>query len=122
MPTGGHVYMLASRRHGTLYVGVTSDLTRRMYEHREGVFPGFTREHGIKRLVHVEHFTRIEDAILREKRLKKWLRDWKVELLERENPFWDDLAVTMLGFEPLPFEKLPLRHPGENRDPRTRGW
>ncbi|HZF42580.1 MAG TPA: GIY-YIG nuclease family protein [Sphingomonadaceae bacterium] len=118
----GHVYILASRRHGTLYIGVTSDLPKRIYQHREGLAPGFTRKHGIKRLVHVETFERIEDAIVREKRLKEWNRDWKIELLERDNPLWDDLAVTMLGFDPLSTAKPPLRHPGESRDPRTRNW
>ena len=117
-----HVYILASRKHGTLYIGVTSDLLRRMYEHREGLAGGFTRKHGIKRLVYIETFTRIEDAIAREKQLKNWHRDWKISLLERENPDWNDLAVTTLGFDPLPTTTLPFRHPGESRDPRTRGW
>jgi len=118
----GYVYILASRTHGTLYIGVTSDLSKRIYEHREALVAGFTRKHGIKRLVHVETYTRIEDAIVREKRLKEWNRDWKIELLERENPSWDDLAVTMLGFESLSTAKPALRHPGESRDPRTRSW
>ncbi len=121
-PMGGHVYVLASRKHGTLYIGVSSDLSRRIYEHREGLADGFTYKHGVKRLVHVETFTRIEDAIVREKRLKDWQRDWKIALIERENPLWDDLAVTMLGFDPIPTDPLPFRHPGESRDPRTRNW
>jgi putative endonuclease len=118
----GFVYILASRKHGTLYVGVTSDIERRVHEHRTGSVPGFTRRYGVKRLVHVENFDSIEDAIVREKRLKEWKRDWKIALLERENPLWDDLAVTMLGFDPLPDEVQLHRHPGESRDPRTRNW
>ena len=95
---------------------------RRIYEHREGVANGFTRKHGIKRLMHIEQFTRIEDAIAREKQLKNWHRDWKISLLERYNPDWNDLAVTTIGFDPLPAIPIPLRHPGESRDPRTRSW
>ena len=99
---GGHVYILASRRHGTLYTGVTSDLARRIFEHREGLIPGFTREYGVKRLVFVETHNDISEAIIREKRIKDWKRDWKINLIERDNPLWDDLAVSLLGFEPLP--------------------
>jgi putative endonuclease len=95
------VYILASRRHGTLYVGVTSDLPKRTYEHREGLIPGFTREYGVKRLVFFEVHEDMEVAILREKRLKKWRRAWKIELIETTNPEWEDLAVTMLGFSAL---------------------
>ena len=95
------VYILASARNGTLYVGVTSDLMRRVHEHREGVIPGFTREHGVKRLVWFEQHATMEQAILREKRIKKWNRTWKLKLIERENPAWRDLAEH-LGFPPLP--------------------
>ena len=98
---GGYVYMLASRRHGTLYVGVTNDLERRVSEHRLGEAESFTRRYGVKRLVHYEAFGDIEQAIRREKRLKAWLRDWKVRLIEEGNPFWEDLAVSLLGFPPL---------------------
>jgi putative endonuclease len=98
---GGHVYILASRRYGTLYTGVTSDLTRRIFEHREGLIPGFTREYGVKRLVFAETHDDISEAIIREKRIKDWRRDWKINLIERDNPLWDDLAVPLLGFEPL---------------------
>jgi putative endonuclease len=118
----GFVYILASRKHGTLYIGVTSDLERRIHEHRTASVPGFSKRYGVKRLVHLETFDSIEDAIVREKRLKEWKRDWKIALLERENPLWDDLAVAMLGFDPLPKEGRPHRHPGESRDPRTRNW
>jgi len=106
----GHLYILASRRHGTLYIGVTTDLPKRIYEHREGLVPGFTRRYGVKRLVYVETYDDISDAIVRERRMKEWKRDWKVRLIETDNPFWDDLAVTLLGF-------APLSHPGEGRDP-----
>jgi len=109
----GHLYILASRRHGTLYVGVTTDLPKRMYEHREGLVPGFTRKYGVKRLVYVETYDDISDAILREKRMKEWKRDWKIRRIEEENPDWRDLAVSLLGFDPLP----PSSHPGEGRDP-----
>jgi putative endonuclease len=91
------VYILASRRNGTLYVGVTSDLTRRMHEHREGLVPGFTREHGVKTLMWMEPHDRAEDAIIREKRLKKWNRAWKIRLVEEANPDWRDLFETMNG-------------------------
>ncbi len=92
----GYVYILASRRNGTLYIGVTSDLARRIFEHREGLLPGFTREHGVKTLVHYEPFDRIDDAIHREKQMKKWNRAWKLELIERHNPQWLDLYETLL--------------------------
>jgi putative endonuclease len=117
---GGFVYILASRRHGTLYIGVTSDLPKRLYEHRVGAVPGFTRKYNVKLLVYIEPHDSIESAILREKQLKEWRRDWKIELIERDNPTWSDLAVTLLGFDPLPKNTIPFRHPGESRDPRTR--
>ena len=101
MVKGGAVYILASSRHGALYIGVTSDLERRLFEHRNDVREGFTKQYGVHRLVYVETFDTIEDAIVREKRLKKWRRDWKIELIEADNPNWDDLAVA-LGAPPLP--------------------
>lgn len=100
---GGSVYVLASGRNGTLYIGVTSDLPGRMYEHRQGVIPGFTKSYDVNRLVWYEHHLRIEDAIQREKSLKRWLRKWKLELIERSNPDWHDLFPEMLvefGFAP----------------------
>ena len=90
-PTGGFVYILASQRNGTLYIGITSDLARRIYEHREDLIDGFTRAYGLKLLVHVERFDEIVTAIAREKAMKKWLRLWKLDLIERGNPDWDDL-------------------------------
>ena len=88
---GGWVDILASAPYGTLYVGVTADLSRRMYEHREGAGSVFTSHYGVHRLVHIEWFEDIQNAIRREKRLKKWNRRWKIELIERANPGWDDL-------------------------------
>ncbi len=84
-------YILANKRHGTLYVGVTSNLYERMRQHREGVFPGFSKTHGLKRLVWYEPFESIVDAIQREKTVKHYVRDWKTNLIERDNPNWEDL-------------------------------
>jgi putative endonuclease len=95
------VYILASGRHGTLYIGVTSDLLARVHQHREGLIPGFTRRYGIKRLVHFEMFESMGEAIQREKRLKEWRRAWKIQLIEAKNPYWDDLAIG-LGLTRLP--------------------
>ena len=96
------VYLLASRRNGTLYCGSTSDLPRRMYEHRERLLPGFSTRYNIKHLVWFERHETMVEAITRERRVKKWLRPWKLELIERDNPGWNDLAVSILGFESLP--------------------
>jgi putative endonuclease len=85
------VYMMASGQHGTIYIGVTSDLLNRVAQHREGVIDGFTKRHGVKRLVWFEHHDGIAAAIQREKSLKKYKREWKVALIERENPKWADL-------------------------------
>jgi putative endonuclease len=85
------VYILASRIGGTLYIGVTNDLVRRVYEHQTGIVPGFTKRYGVHRLVYYEQFSDIEFAIQREKRLKKWNRRWKIRLIEELNPNWDDL-------------------------------
>jgi len=94
------VYMLASGFNGTLYVGVTSDLPARIAQHRAGTFGGFTTAHAVTRLVWYELTERMTDAIASEKRIKKWPRDYKKNLIERDNPEWNDLAVA-LGFEPL---------------------
>lgn len=90
-----YVYILASERNGTLYVGVTSHLARRVYEHRIGAAEGFTKRYDVKRLVHFEVFDDIEAAIHREKHLKKWNRAWKLRLIERANPDWTDLYDTI---------------------------
>jgi putative endonuclease len=87
-----YVYLLASKIRGTLYIGVTNDLQRRVYEHKMGIKKGFTFKYGVNRLVYFETFQNIEDAIEREKRLKKWNRSWEIELIEKENIGWSDLA------------------------------
>ena len=91
------VYILASRRNGTLYVGVTGDIARRAFEHRTGAVPGFTKAYGVKMLVHCEPFRDVLDAIRREKNLKKWPRRWKLELIENDNPAWRDLYDDLAG-------------------------
>jgi putative endonuclease len=85
------VYILASKLGGTLYIGVTNDLVRRVYIHRTGAVSGFTKKYNVHRLVYFEQFSEIEHAIRREKRLKKWSRAWKIQLIETANPNWDDL-------------------------------
>lgn len=85
------VYIVTNRKRGALYTGVTNDLVRRVHEHREGVVDGFTKQHGCKHLVWFEMHEDIEVAILREKRVKKWLRPWKDALIEELNPDWRDL-------------------------------
>jgi putative endonuclease len=87
-----YVYILASKRNGTLYIGVTNDLARRCQEHRDGAVPGFTRRYGVKLLVYYETFGEIEEAIHRESRLKKYKRAWKLNLIEKDNVEWLDLA------------------------------
>ena len=91
-----YVYIMTNRTYGTLYVGVTNDIARRAWEHREGLVEGFTKRYGLKLLVHVEQFQSISDAIHREKRLKHWNRAWKVALIEELNPNWDDLYATLI--------------------------
>ena len=110
------VYLLASHRNGTLYCGVTSDLMGRLWQHREEVTKGFGKDHGIKRLMWFEQHATMESAILREKQIKKWNRAWKVELLEKGNPDWRDLAVD-LGFDVAPSHRLL----GQQMDSRFRG-
>ncbi|GGY99788.1 GIY-YIG nuclease family protein [Novosphingobium colocasiae] len=99
------VYLLASRRQGRLYVGFTSNLLQRLHQHREGLIASFTKDYGVHRLVWFEHHATMEHAIVREKRIKKWNRSWKIELIEKANPDWRDLALD-LGFEPLPPQRL----------------
>ena len=86
-----YVYILASRKRGTLYVGVTNDLGRRVWEHREKLNDGFTKRYGVTQLVYYEVFDCVNDAIAREKRLKRWPRAWKIRTIERDNPDWHDL-------------------------------
>jgi len=89
--TGGWVYILASKRNGTLYIGVTSDLNARIWQHKEKTAQGFTAKYGVDKLVYCEQFARIDEAITQEKRLKNWKRQWKLDLIEEANPDWRDL-------------------------------
>jgi putative endonuclease len=95
------VYILASRPYGTIYIGVTSDLIARLYQHRNGQVRGFTSTYAVYLLVRFEQFGQMDDAIAREKQLKRWHRQWKINLIESENPQWADLAPA-LGLPPLP--------------------
>lgn len=97
MEKQSYVYMLSSMRYGTLYVGVTSDLIRRVWQHREGLADGFTKKHGVKTLVWFEAHQDILEAITREKQIKKWNRDWKITLIQKDNPFWRDLYPDIVG-------------------------
>ncbi|MCC6735834.1 MAG: GIY-YIG nuclease family protein [Bauldia sp.] len=91
-----YVYILASRRNGTLYVGMTEDMSRRWYEHQEGAFPGFTTKYGVKTLVWFETHETRESAFVRERRIKAWRRAWKIELIEATNPDWADLSWQLI--------------------------
>ena len=91
----GHVYIMASGRNGTLYIGVTSELAQRAWQHREGLVPGFTRKYNCKLLVWYEAHDDIQEARLRELQMKKWKRQWKLSEIERMNPNWDDLYLTL---------------------------
>ena len=91
------VYLLASRPRGTLYIGVTRDLIRRVFEHKSGAVAGFTRQYNIKRLVWYEHCESIISAIQREKQMKAWRRDWKIQLIEASNPYCTDLYPALLS-------------------------
>jgi len=97
MDKTSYVYILASHRNGTLYTGVTTDIVRSISQHRDGSFPGFTLEHGIKALVWYEALADIETAIRREKTIKRWRREWKLALIEAQNPDWQDLWPTLFG-------------------------
>ena len=91
-----YVYILASKKNGTLYTGVTNDLIRRIHEHKEGLVEGFTKKYAISRLVHYEGYSDIAEAIAREKCIKKWKRQWKVELIEESNSQWEDLYYGLI--------------------------
>ena len=91
------VYILASKRNGALYVGITSNLAQRTWQHKEGLADGFTKEYGIKLLVWYEQHENAESAITREKQIKKWNRAWKIRLIEKSNPYWNDLYPEIIG-------------------------
>ena len=91
MAKPGYVYIMTNRRHGTLYIGSTSNLVRRVWEHRRAEVPGFTRRYGLKDLVYFEAFDDLAFALEREKAMKEWQRAWKVDLIEKQNPDWQDL-------------------------------
>jgi len=91
-----YVYILASGKNGTLYIGITNDLMRRLYEHKNSLIKGFTNKYKVNNLVYFEETNDISEAIKREKQLKKWNRQWKIELIEKDNPNWEDLAKEWL--------------------------
>jgi putative endonuclease len=90
-----YIYILASQRRGTLYVGVTSNLTKRVYEHKRGLADGFTKQYGVHRLVYYEIAEDAEAALTRERQIKKWNRAWKLRLIEEHNPEWEDLYSSL---------------------------
>jgi len=91
-----YIYILASKRNGTLYIGITSNLPKRVWEHKNKIMKGFTERYDVTRLVYYECYDDPENAILREKRLKKWKRKWKLELIEKTNPEWNDLYEELM--------------------------
>ena len=92
-----YVYILASKQNGTLYIGVTSDLIKRIWEHKESLADGFTKKYNVKKLVYYEQHQNAQNAIQREKRVKEWKRNWKLELIEKFNPKWNDLYDSLVG-------------------------
>ena len=94
-----YIYILASKKDGVLYTGVTNDLTRRVCEHKNGINDGFSRKYHVHRLVYFEQYYNVQSAIAREKCIKKWNRQWKIRLIEEHNPEWGDLAEGILGLE-----------------------
>ena len=97
MKRGGCVYIMTNKRYGVLYIGVTADLAARVTQHREGKGGELTATYNCKRLVYVDEFPTIEDAIAREKAIKAWKREWKIEAIEKQNPVWDDLYLRLLS-------------------------
>ena len=91
-----YVYILASKRNGTLYIGMTNDLLRRIYEHKQGIIEGFTKKYNVNKLVYFEETNDVNVAIERERQLKKWNRKWKIELIEKQNSVWNDLYQKLL--------------------------
>ena len=118
------VYILASGKYGTLYVGVTNSLERRVAQHKARETPGFTNRYGVDRLVFHQGFGEVTEAIRFEKQLKRWRRDWKIRLIEEDNPNWDDLYLQMMALPPLhpdlrtkPPSVIPVFAPAKDRDP-----
>jgi putative endonuclease len=97
MDKAGFVYIMANRKNGTIYIGVTSDLVKRVWEHREGAVPGFTRRYKCKLLVWYEAYEDLQEARLRELRMKEWKRTWKIRLIEEQNLAWNDLYPSLFG-------------------------
>ncbi|BDW81594.1 excinuclease ABC subunit C [Erythrobacter sp. Dej080120_24] len=97
MKRGGHVYIMTNKRYGVLYIGVTADLAARVAQHREGTGGAFTSKYKCNCLVYVEEFATIDEAIAREKAMKAWKREWKIEAIEKQNPSWDDLYLKLLS-------------------------
>jgi len=91
-----YVYILASKRNGTLYIGVTNNLIKRVYEHKNNLVEGFTKQYEVHQLVYFEQTSDVNSAITREKQLKKWQRQWKIELIEEKNPAWKDLFLGLV--------------------------
>ncbi len=96
MPKKGYLYVLASQRNGTLYIGVTSDLVKRVGEHKQKMVEGFTKKYDVANLVYYETFEDIRDAIIRERQMKEWKRKWKTDLIQSINPYWPDLYEDIL--------------------------
>ncbi len=92
-----YVYILASGKYGTLYIGITNDLVRRVDEHKKNLADGFTKKYGVHQLVYYEGHGDVHEAIVREKQIKKWYRDWKINLIEQDNPHWVDLYNGLIG-------------------------
>jgi len=92
----GFVYIMSNKQDGVLYIGVTSDIVKRVYEHKNGFVDGFTKQYNLKNLVYYEVYDDIEEAIKREKQLKNWHREWKTELVNKQNPHWEDLYDSIL--------------------------
>ena len=88
-----YLYILSNKFNGTLYIGVTNDLERRMFEHKNKLLEGFTKQYGLNKLVYFETYQYVNDAIKREKNMKKWKRQWKIDLIEKDNPNWSDLSI-----------------------------
>ena len=91
-----YVYILASKKQGTLYIGVTNDLIKRVFEHKNDLVEGFTKKYGVHQLVYFEQTGDVKSAIMREKQIKKWRRQWKIELIEEKNPEWKDLFLDLV--------------------------